>query len=48
MKYMIKEKFFFTREVKKQGIQYLVKWNDIGYDQATWEYLDDEDNKDVA
>ena len=44
----LRDNSFLSSEVKKQGIQYLVKWNEIGYDQATWEYLDDEDNKDVA
>jgi len=31
-----------------KDIEYLVKWKEIGYDQATWEQLDDPDNKDVT
>ena len=36
------------RDLKKQGgTQYLVKWKELGYDAATWEFKDDEDNKDI-
>lgn len=32
---------------KTNEIEYLVKWKELGYDQATWELKDDEDNKDI-
>ncbi|XP_057304729.1 chromodomain-helicase-DNA-binding protein 5-like isoform X2 [Hydractinia symbiolongicarpus] len=42
-------RILWHRELKKsKGTQYLVKWKEIGYDYATWEYKDDEDNKDVV
>lgn len=32
---------------KTNEIEYLVKWKELGYDQATWELREDEDNKDI-
>ena len=40
-------KFFFREAKKGKEIQYLVKWKELGYDQATWEFKEDVDNKDI-
>ncbi|XP_066911580.1 chromodomain-helicase-DNA-binding protein Mi-2 homolog isoform X1 [Clytia hemisphaerica] len=41
-------RIIWHRDLKKQGgTQYLVKWKEIGYDAATWEFKSDEDNKDI-
>ena len=46
---MYKLVYLLYREVKKsRETQYLIKWKEIGYDQATWELRDDEDNKDIV
>ncbi|XP_065656316.1 chromodomain-helicase-DNA-binding protein 3 isoform X8 [Hydra vulgaris] len=39
-------RILWHKEVKKK-IQYLVKWRELGYEMSTWEFKDDECNKDI-